>query len=921
MSMNSTNPLRTEAIARFLEVKTHSDLAKLYTSEMEVQVNAAKDHGEMIQEPGFQGKEWRAWTDGFQVWKSFRIPWKAMSEPEYVDKPMSFSLEHHAEGIGMTGWNWKKRLSQWVAYDFDAIVGHSDRHAKKLTDKELEGITEQLKRIPFTTLRLSTSGKGLHLYVFLDDVPTSNHTEHAALARAVLSMLSGMVGYDFTTRVDICGGNMWVWHRKMYESFSATKDGVLFGQRNNGLKLIKEGEKLREIPANWRDHTPVISRTAKVSVPSFVYDLQTDDPDKLFSELSGQRTKNPLDNEHKKLIDWLSSNNCRWWWDNDNWMLVTHTYHLKECHEALKLRGKFDTLATGTERGADHNCFAFPIRNGGWAVRRYSLGVKEADTWEQDGQNWTRCFLNRDIDLPLAARMFDGVEHAKGGFVFRDAESAVKALGELGIKFDALPNWIMGRRTNVKPQRGENKILVTIEAEEGKDDATKMKGWYIEKKLWTRVFRADLPSTPSGESTESFDDLLRHICNEEGEDAGWIFRREGNWCEEPLDHLKIVLRSMDRDPKAIDQILGSAIVNAWKIVNKPFQPEYPGNREWNRDAARFIVAPTSDIEGLSYPTWQKVLENCGHGLDEDIKVHQWCKDNGISCGADYLKLWLACVFKYPDRPTPYLGFWGDQDSGKSTFHEMLTLLFDGGMVGADAALTNENNFNGELLSAIICIVEETSMKGNNRAYRRIKDWVTSPYITIHPKNCTPYRAKNYTHWIQTANEQEDCPVFPGDTRITLIHVAKLPKERMIPKDDLRVLLQKEAPDFLASILAMEIPKSDSRLALPIIETADKKLLEKKNMSTLEQFIDEECKECDGQVISSVEFFEKFHAWLDDKEKGNWTRNKVGRELPNRFPRARIGNSNETGYGNLTFDKEAQPTRKLCVKGAYLRPQD
>lgn len=914
------NPLKTLAIKRFLEVRTHTDLANLYNEEMEVQVLAAKDNGELVKEQGFQGKEWRAWSDGFNQWKSFRIPFKANTDPEYTDTPISFSLEHHAEGIGMTGWNWVKRQSIWVAYDFDAIIGHSDRHSKKLTDKELEEITNQLKKIPFTTLRLSTSGKGLHLYVFLDAIPTTNHTEHSALARSILSMMSGMVGFDFTARVDICGGNMWVWHRKMYSSFNVTKDGISFGQQNQGLKLIKQGDILRDVPANWRDHLPVIARTHKTSLPSFVYDINTNDPDKLFTELSGQRSRAQLEVEHRKLIDWLASNNCRWWWDNDNWMLVTHTYHLKEAHEALKLKGKYETLATGSERGGDHNCFAFPVRGGGWAIRRYSLGVKEADTWEQDGSGWTRCYLNRDIDLPLACRMYDGVEHQKGGFIFRDAESAIKALGELGIYFDPLPGWITGRKTIIRPMRGEGKLIVLIEAEEGKDDATKMKGWYIEKKLWTKIIHANIPTTPVGESQENYDDLIRHIVTDEGADAGWIVKRDGEWCEEPIEHVKIVLRSQDNDQKAIDKVLGTSIMTAWRLVNRPFQPEYPGNREWNRDAARFVVAPSQDIDNLSYPNWQKVLDNCGKGLNQAIKEHAWCIENGISSGADYLKLWIACLFKHPERPLPYLGFWGPQDSGKSTFHEMMNLLFEGGVIGADTALTSKESFNGELLSAILCVVEELSLKGNTTASRRIKDWVTSPRLTIHPKFGTPYQAKNYTHWCQFCNEQEDLPVFPGDTRITMIYVEELTPEKRIPRDEFRTLLAKEAPDFLASVLSTEIPKTNSRLAIPVIETADKKNLMDKNLSILERFIREECKEVDGHVIPAAEFFEKFYTSLDDREKANWTLNKVGRELPNKYPRGRIGNTNTRGYGNLSFDKEAIPGRKFVLKGEYLRPE-
>lgn len=911
------NPLRTEAISRLLHAKAHSDIAKLYTPEMEVQVLAAKDYGEMITEPGFQGKEWRAWSDGAETWKSFRIPYKANSEPEYEDKPISFSLEKHAEGIGMTGWNWQKRISQWVAYDFDAIIGHSDRHSKKLSDKELEEVISVLKKIDFTTVRLSTSGKGLHLYVFLDNIPTANHTEHAALARSVLSMMSGMTGFDFTTRVDICGGNMWVWHRKMYGKVSVTRDLISFEDQNQGLKLIKQGTVLKEVPANWKDHCPVISRSSKTTVPSFVFESNANDPDKLFIELSGQRSKTALDPTHKKLIEWLASNNCRWWWDNDNWMLVTHSYHLKEAHDALKLKGKYDTLAQGSERGADHNCFAFPIRNGGWAVRRYSLGVKEATTWEQDGQGWTRCFYNRDIDLALAARMYDGLEHEKGGYVFQDAESAMKALRELGINCNDLPAYILGRKTTIKPVKGEGKLIVQIEAEERKDDPSKMKDWYLEKKLWKQIFRIDIPTTPAGEHRENYDDLLRHLASEDGEDAGWVLNRSNVWCEEPLDHIRIVLRSMENDSKSMDQILGSAIVNAWKIVNLPFQPEYPGNREWNRDAARFIVVPTPDIEGLSYPTWQKVLENCGQGLNIDIEKHDWCKENGISSGADYLKMWIACMFKYPDRPTPYLGFWGEQDSGKSTFHEMLSYLFEGGTVGAAAALVSKEGFNGELQSATLCIVEEVSMKSNSVANRRIKDWATSPYITIHAKNCTPYRAKNYTHWVQTANDQEDCPVFPGDTRVTLIYVDKLPASRVIPKEELKILLQKEAPDFLASILALDIPKSNSRLALPVIDTDDKRRLEHKNLPLIEKFIKEEMYECDGHAVTSTEFLEKFTMSMDDRERAIWSKQKIGRELPNKYPRGRIGQQGDTFYGNLTFDKDAKPDAKYVLRGAYI----
>src|SRR6516165_4653110 len=159
------NPTRTQVIKSFLEQRTLPDLAALYNRNMEVQVLVAQDNGERIEDE-FQGIRWQGWrgSDG-SIWKSFRIPYKANTEPEYEDKPMSFDLAQHADGIGMTGWDWVNRVSRWVAFDFDAILGHSTTHKKKLSEEELEEVQQYVREIDWVTIRKSTSGKGLHLYV------------------------------------------------------------------------------------------------------------------------------------------------------------------------------------------------------------------------------------------------------------------------------------------------------------------------------------------------------------------------------------------------------------------------------------------------------------------------------------------------------------------------------------------------------------------------------------------------------------------------------------------------------------------------------------------------------------------------------------------------------------------------------------
>ena len=66
---------------------------------------------------------------------------------------MTFDLAAHAEAIGMTGWNWAERQSEWVGFDFDALVGHSQQHGRKLSDGELAMVRDQACAIPWVTVR------------------------------------------------------------------------------------------------------------------------------------------------------------------------------------------------------------------------------------------------------------------------------------------------------------------------------------------------------------------------------------------------------------------------------------------------------------------------------------------------------------------------------------------------------------------------------------------------------------------------------------------------------------------------------------------------------------------------------------------------------------------------------------------------
>mgnify|MGYP001619210480 FL=1 len=120
--------LKTQAIKNFLNIKTHQELADLYNFNMEVQILVAQDNGQRI-DGVYKGKQWSGFSDEYgSIWKSFRIPYNAKDNPSYEDKEINFDLNIHTEGIGMTGWDWNNKLSRWFAFDFDSLVGHSDKH-------------------------------------------------------------------------------------------------------------------------------------------------------------------------------------------------------------------------------------------------------------------------------------------------------------------------------------------------------------------------------------------------------------------------------------------------------------------------------------------------------------------------------------------------------------------------------------------------------------------------------------------------------------------------------------------------------------------------------------------------------------------------------------------------------------------------
>lgn len=863
--------LKTEAVKNFLQEQDNASLiAGRYHHDLEVQVNVITE-GQPVSHSTEAGKRFQAYTDGKETWKPFRIPWNASGEPRYEDNNLSYSEDKFA-AIGMTGWNWIEERSEWVGFDFDSMVNH----AKGLSHEELNRIYSALESLPFVSIYTSTSGTGYHIYVDIDNSPRiRNHTDHAAFARAVLSKLSGLVGFEITEKVDVCGGILWVWKKEAI-----------------GFKLLKDArEKLNgQQIYDWEDHRTATKLRGKRRV-GFETAWQT---------LEQSVRRQELDSNHLRLLKWFNDGSKCHWWDADHWMLVCHTYDLKLAHEELNLNGIFDTVSEGREKGSDQNCFAFPGSSGSWVVRRHTIGTNEHKSWSTDRSGWTYCYFNRLPTLSVACRLF-GHEGKAESYNFKRMSDAIKTLNLFGIECDL--NEVYSGRAGTIKDIGHNKILVTFDAY---NDDIDLEEWFKKKKLWERVF--DLP--PQAKEEYSVDHVVRHLIAND-KDAGWYIRAGEHWVFEPKHNVTDLLISKGIKRTVASEILGKSISEPWKLVNLPFQDEYPGNRQWNMSAAKLINSSPGD-----HPSWDLVLDHLGQSFR--CEENAWCVENGILSGRFYLQMWMASMIQCPLEPLPYLFFYGPENCGKSIFHESFELLLQSkkGICRADIAVTSPASFNGEIEGAVFCVIEEIDLKKDKRAYEKIKDWVTGRTITIHKKGLTPYDIANSSHWVQIANNPGYCPIFPGDTRIAVCYVTM--PENPIPKYKLMNSLSEEAPAFLDTLLSLEIPEANDRLRIPLIDTDEKHMIAEENKSFLQKFIEDNLYVANGYRIEFAEFCDRFRSWLPHGEEVQWSNKKVGREMSPSQTRGRMGERNTLYLANVAWEKELEPRKRLEYKNGRLK---
>lgn len=784
---------RLQAVETALRLHAPTDLAARFVPGMETFVSVIpgkpvrNDDGKPI--PNIYE------DDGFTYY-DFRLQ-KTGDEK----KPIKYPLCKFHDAIGYSGWDYIKQVAYAVGFDFDHIIDHAKAG---LTSEELAAVFDAVTRLSYVEIRRSTSGSGYHIWVWFpsNDLPkVTSRPEMKALARAVLAKMSFDTGHDFAADVDHLGDILWVCARRA-------------SPENRGLTLIKAADyPMADWPHDFLDHLEVVSRKRKRTR------IKGTDPEEsdAIEQANRDRPRVPLDATHRTLIKEHEASGFYCYWSTDHHCLVGHTKAMEEIKATLKLPGIFATVSEGTNP-AIPNSFWFPLEGGGWRGYRFTQGTEETATWSTSRNGWTTCVVGLLPTPAQVAALYQG-RRTKRGWVYTP-ENAIKAVAAYGAKLE-FPAWIKKAPRPVNIETVKTGLFASMERRESDRKQSAYKVGWLESRgpVWFQYVECETKShQPDYEALA--DNLVRHVARDEKQLGLYVMTCHGLQ-RQTMEQVKNRLTHEGIDGGIQKDLLGWCSKHSWLIKAIPFDPEYPGNRIWNRDGCQLTAQPT-DSPGPT-PYWDRAFTHWGQGLIDAVEADEWCHAHRIRDGADYLRWWLANCLRYPERRLPLLGTYSkENNTGKSMIHEAfaLTMTANGYML-SDKAIKNQNGFDAELHGKVLCAIDDIDLSGNLSFYNALKRWVTNPWMNYGYKGQEVFLDRNFTHWVVTCQDRALIPLESGDERIVLWEMTPFPPADFIPKPTFMERLKKELPFLLRQLFDLDLSDIHSRLALPPLLTTEK----------------------------------------------------------------------------------------------------
>ena len=210
-------------------------------------------------------------------------------------------------------------------------------------------------------------------------------------------------------------------------------------------------------------------------------------------------------------------------------------------------------------------------------------------------------------------------------------------------------------------------------------------------------------------------DELSYI-DEEGKPAAFI----SNWFK---DKFKRKYDKFDCYPK--DNLCPSYVYNMWEKFPVELMP---------------AVSNAKTKKGLEW-----FLEHINVMVDYN-EIH-----------ANFVKMWIAQMFQYPENKSIHLIFIGLEGSGKGTFTRFFETLMGGAHRCWECTDPQEDifgKFNDMMKKAFLVILNEADKSGSYNANGKMKALITEPTINIQPKGKTSFTMKSCHRWMSFSNNPD-----------------------------------------------------------------------------------------------------------------------------------------------------------------------
>jgi hypothetical protein len=125
--------------------------------------------------------------------------------------------------------------------------------------------------------------------------------------------------------------------------------------------------------------------------------------------------------------------------------------------------------------------------------------------------------------------------------------------------------------------------------------------------------------------------------------------------------------------------------------------------------------------------------------------------------ANFVKMWIAQMFQYPENKSIHLIFIGLEGSGKGTFVKFFETIMGGSHRCWECIDPQEDifgKFNDMMKKAFLVILNEADKSGTYNANNKMKALITDPTINIRPKGKTSFVMKSCHRFMSFSNNPD-----------------------------------------------------------------------------------------------------------------------------------------------------------------------